>query len=178
MFRVVWAIATLALGGCWYASPISSRGHGWTSPTKPFVPPDRPLDEWRQLMVDRTWMYYSKYVFYTPADGRAFLWYAGEKRLFIGEWKLEKVPRPGARGLHSMLCFRYPGAATHPASEKRGDEWSCGEPFFYLGGDPINHPHESIADDVFGLAGRRDAPFVFTWDERMTLAKLQARLRR
>ncbi len=172
MLRFIWALAALALGGCWYSSPISSRGHGWTAPTEPFVPPDKPLQEWRQRLADRTWMYYSKYVFYTPADGRAFLWYAGEKRLFIGEWKLEKASRS------AQLCFRYPGAANHPGSPRRGDEWLCGEAFFYLGGDPVNHPHESMAGDVFGLANRRDAPFVFTWDQSMTLAGLQARLRR
>lgn len=180
MLRLLVGVATLMLGGClWYSSPMKSDGGAGVRSLQEMEAATlrtTPEDVRRQI-AGRTWRHafggYS-YVYYTADDGRVFLWLPDEPRVFAGDWKTDMKPHVrGTAGQQvTAICFRYPGEAVHPVMrQERGDEW-----YYPPAGSFLHTLRESLAGDAFGLAGRRDAPFVLSRHGKVTLAGLQARL--
>jgi hypothetical protein len=183
MFRFLWGVAALALGGCWYSSSVRSDGGAGVRTMRDIEAADRctsPEDARRQL-ADRTSRHLfagTSQIYYTTADGRVFLWSPDEPRLFAGDWKVERQPYPPGRPetagqQRTVVCFRYPQEAIHPVMRqgRPGAEWYC-----LPAGGFLQAVKESLAGDVFGLANRSDVPFVLG-RYGTTLAALRARLR-
>ena len=180
MFRILYALLILPLGGCWYSSTHSTPSERLLRPSTDTYAADHALDrrmsptQVQGRLADRTWLYQPvgalPQVYYTTADGRAVLWYDDVPRLFTGEWKTDVEPtsRHHSKEQVTVLCFRYPGA---PRPYGDWANWQCRPPGRFL-----NEVKESLAGDVFGLSGRTDAPFVMQRSGRVTLAVLHARL--
>jgi hypothetical protein len=83
--------------------------------------------------------------YYDPS-GQAFLWYPGNERAAVGEWRRDKD------GLEDGLCFRYPNSYNRVTHE-RGDEWRC-QSFRALSVFSV----DAVAGDAFGL-GTGSVPF-------------------
>lgn len=113
---------------------------------------------------------------YTSADGRAYLWYPGNKLILAGRWKtLEydaNVPAPdGPRSLKQFkVCFDYGPNTYNPATGHAGG-WECTHfvNLLFSGGP-------SRSGDVFGLAKRKTPPFILDKTEKPSLDELLARV--
>lgn len=106
----------------------------------------------RAFLGDTTYqrhdVFHGTQIVYLTADGRAHLWYPGNRISLPGTWKIDK------RSIGSDLCFRY-GPNTHnPVTKQSGSYWSC---------DMLNAQLRDmtavVAGDPFNIASGR-VPFV------------------
>ncbi|CUH44961.1 hypothetical protein [Ruegeria atlantica] len=72
---------------------------------------------------------------YLDSNGRAFLWYPGNRSAVSGEWKI----------VLDEICYRYDSNTFNPQTLQRGGSWSCdytGRAGYlvtgYQKGDPFN----------------------------------------
>lgn len=132
------------------------------------------------FMADRTIMTYSSghgtQVEYSAANGRTFLWYPGNTRTVLGEWKVEErdIRLPGGEGVTArkvtLICYRYGANTYNPVTNQRGGAWECRP-----AAPDLRLIVESVQGDVFGLAARRTPPFALARD-RTTIAELHRRM--
>ncbi len=81
---------------------------------------------------------------YLAANGRAYLWYPGNSRVVVGEWK--KVL--------DEICYRYGSNTFNPQTLRRGGGWNCS----YIG--KLRNFTIGYADgDPFALTTRR-VPYI------------------
>lgn len=120
-------------------------------------------------------------VSYASTDGRIFLWYPGEDRMWIGRWTacvgrftMSATPNAPTRPLHpsiprfsepvyitfGQICFQY--------DPKR--RWAC-QPAGYLRKTHV----ESKTGDIFKLEGRSKPPFNLAKDKTTFSALLKRR---
>ena len=53
-----------------------------------------------------------------PVDGKAYLWYPGNQRIVVGEWKTQADPRGQS---YTQLCYRYGPNTYNPVTRSRGE---------------------------------------------------------
>jgi hypothetical protein len=113
---------------------------------------------------------------YLAADGRAFLWYPGNKVVLSGNWRTETEPRTvtdRSKERHftvASLCFRYKTTRINPQTGESGANWSCTPSLFYL-----RRKKEEVTGDVFGLSRQGAPPFILD-REATTLDALRQRV--
>jgi hypothetical protein len=56
---------------------------------------------------------------YHGADGVAYLWYPGNRRLVPSRWKVELI------GIGNEICYKYPSSSYNPVTDERGGNWEC-----------------------------------------------------
>ena len=77
------------------------------------------------------------------ANGKTYLWYPGNSRPVIGQWKVET----DASGTPA-LCYLYSRNSFNPVTRARGGNWECSrQNWIYLG--------DSYKGDVFDLSSGR-----------------------
>jgi hypothetical protein len=73
----------------------------------------------RTHFADETTLTYSKIhgwqAEYTSADGKAYLWYPGNKVILHGSWRVSAM----------SVCFRYEEESYNPATGRRGNQEEC-----------------------------------------------------
>ncbi|WP_170763836.1 hypothetical protein [Ruegeria lacuscaerulensis] len=52
---------------------------------------------------------------YLSPDGRAYLWYPGNRKTVVGKWKI----------LLDEVCYRYGSNTFNPQTRQRGGSWNC-----------------------------------------------------
>lgn len=82
------------------------------------------------------------------SDGRAFLWYPGNKRAVPSLWRLSRTDE------RYKICFRYPSRSYNPLTRQHGGRWDCRDLAPYA-----SKVSEVRRGDIFGLSNRR-LPFV------------------
>lgn len=75
---------------------------------------------------------------YHAANGTAYLWYPGNRRIVVGEWKIEAI-----KSSKPELCYRYGPNTYNPVTRRPGGSWKCSRPF--SGSDDV------LRGNVFGL---------------------------
>lgn len=93
---------------------------------------------------------------YTAADGKAYLWYPGNRRVVTGEWKTI-TDKQGS----GQICFRYPSSSYNPATGQPGGTWSCTRAADYIWGE-----EEYTRGDPFNLDSGT-MPFVLPREKQM-----------
>jgi hypothetical protein len=114
---------------------------------------------------------------YTSADGKAYLWYPTNAVVLAGEWSLDerelRLKFEGETDIRTIkqprVCFRYGANTYNPVTGHRGDGWQC-TPFVAW----QRGTRETRPGDPFGLARRKDAPFVLPKPDRLTFAQIAA----
>ncbi len=106
---------------------------------------------------------------YLASDGRAYLWYPGNKAIVVGQWLVRPHPRVPTVG---EICFRYGPASFNPVTRQRGGQLSCTP-----SGDFIIRENEYTRGDPLGLASA-GIPFVLDKGRRYSLPKIGAKLGR
>lgn len=98
---------------------------------------------------------------YMAADGRAYLWYPGNSRVVVGQWKTQTA-RNGA----GEICFRFGTNTYNPVTKTRGGYWNCrnGRGFIFL-------EEEYTTGDPFNLESGR-IPYVMPKSRKMTFKSL------
>ena len=111
---------------------------------------------------------------YHSADKKAYLWYPGNSRIVVGEWKVKHGSRyrsiqvKTTKGLMNrkfaapLICYRYGKNTVDPTMTKLVGEWSCGS--FTLSQDLTVEDH---IGDIFKLSQRLFVPFVLTGEGEM-----------
>jgi hypothetical protein len=127
-------------------------------------------EEARRGMSNHTWLWTRgggpAQIHYSAADGRDYAWLVGERRIFVGDWRVAQDMNARGRAI-TNICLRYPGAAGPGLSEG----WTCrpaGQFFYEMaereGGNPLR------------LAGRSEAQVVLH-NTPASLAEVQALVR-
>lgn len=98
---------------------------------------------------------------YLSPDGRAFLWYPGNRRVVVGSWVVEPNDRDPKSG---VICYSYTNAFNPVLKTSGGRQCVLSTTF-------VRGAKESLSGDVFGLSSGR-IPFVLAKDER-TIAQLR-----
>ncbi|MEP1613403.1 MAG: hypothetical protein ABJL72_15950 [Roseobacter sp.] len=75
---------------------------------------------------------------YHASDGAAYLWYPGNHRIVVGEWKIE-----AEQGSKPKKCYRYGTNTYNPVTKRRGGKWNCS--------NPIGGHDDFLRGNVFGL---------------------------
>lgn len=118
-------------------------------------------DETKGLFAGVTFVHYNRghgtQVEYMAKNGKAHLFYPGNKIVLHGRWKLERTDKPKVFN----LCFSYPNSYNPLTGHTVG--WEC-QPAGFALTDVV----DSVDGDVLGLAKRDAVPFV--------LSKRKARL--
>lgn len=77
------------------------------------------------------------------SNGKTYLWYPGNSRPVMGQWKVE-TDSSGA----PVLCYLYSSNSYNPVTRALGGNWECSrQNWVYLG--------DSYKGDVFGLSSGR-----------------------
>lgn len=118
-------------------------------------------DETKGLFAGVTFVHYDRghgtQVEYMARNGKAHLFYPGNKKVLHGKWKLERTSNPKVFN----LCFSYPNSYNPVTGHSEG--WEC-QPAGFALTDVV----DSVEGDALGLAKRDAVPFV--------LSKRKARL--
>lgn len=122
---------------------------------------------------DATFLDYSRQhgtqIEFLAKDGRAYLWYPGNKRIVVGRWLVRTHPRVPTIG---EICFRYGPNTYNPVTKQRGGRLNCTP-----SGSFIIQENEYTRGDPLGLSSGR-IPFVMDKKKRYSLPKIGARLGR
>jgi hypothetical protein len=163
-------LATHALVGCSNPDP--------SAPTTPAVPmpeleaaiANSTPDDARRGMGNKTWLWTRgggpAQIHYSTADGRDYAWVVGERRIFVGDWRIAQDPNARGRAI-TKICLRHPGSNVAGLSEG----WTCqpaGKMFYDM--------TERESGDPLRINGRSEAPFVLD-QVPANLATVQARVR-
>ncbi len=89
---------------------------------------------------------------YLAADGRTFLWYPGNSRPVVGQWRVKQT-FDGAD-----MCFAYGANTYNPVTRTSGGSWECGDASLYL-----NRTDEIVDGDPIQLGSGR-IPFALSKD--------------
>ena len=122
-----------------------------SAPTTPAVPmPDlqAAIDNSTPEVAERgmsnhTWLWIwtggPTQIHYSTADGHDYAWLVGERRIFVGEWRIAEDMNGRGRSI-TQICLRYPGVNLPGLTEG----WTCkpaGKVFYDMaereGGDPL-----------------------------------------
>ena len=95
---------------------------------------------------------------YLAANGRAYLWYLGNRKPVSGEW-ITRNARLGA----AEICFRYGANAYNPVTRTSGGSWECQGVYQYTAWN-----FEWVVGDPFHLESGR-LPFVLPLREHVIL---------
>lgn len=87
---------------------------------------------------------------YTAKDGRAYLWYPGNKSILRGSWRIQTTPEGFGR-----MCFKYGRNTFNPVTNQGGGVWSC-----TLASSFLSVEREYRPGDPLGLAQQAAVPFV------------------
>ncbi len=85
---------------------------------------------------------------YVSPDGRAYLWYPGNRSVVPSLWKMSK----SILFRKTNICWKYPTSSYNPATATYGGSWDCRPISQYTVVDYAN-------GDVFNLSGRNLVPF-------------------
>lgn len=77
---------------------------------------------------------------YFSPQGKAYLWYPGNTRVVVGDWKDEG----------RKICFRYQSNSSNPVTGQTGGEWEC-QGKISAQSDLVS----SVDGDAFGLTSGR-----------------------
>src|SRR5215475_4850593 len=125
------SLLVLVLAGCLTAGCSNPDP---AAPTTPAVPmPDLEAaianstpDTASRGMSNKTWLWtrggVPAQIHYSAADGRDHVWMVGQRRIFVGDWRIAQDPNARGRAI-TKVCFRYPGAGVPGLS----DNWICSE---------------------------------------------------
>jgi hypothetical protein len=119
---------------------------------------------------DKTWLWTKgggpAQIHYSTDDGRDYVWVVGQRRIFVGDWRIAQDPNARGRAI-TKVCFRYPGSGVPALSEG----WHCPE-----AGRLFYDMTERESGDPLRINGRSEAPFVLD-KTPANLAEVQARVR-
>jgi hypothetical protein len=163
------AVALPVLAGCSNPDP--------SAPTTPAVPMpeleaainNSTLDEAHRGMSNKTWLWTQggpAQIHYSTADGRDYVWLVGQRRIFVGDWRVAQDMNARGRAI-TKICLRYPGSGVAGLSES----WTCqpaGKLFYDM--------TERESGDPLRLMGRSEALFLLDRTPA-NLADVQARVR-
>jgi len=93
---------------------------------------------------------------YFGPNGRAYLWYPGNKGVVPSLWKM--IKSGGLYGEITRICFLYPRRSYNPVTNESGGDWDCRR----LAAQ-ISQFNENASGDIFDLASM-DIPFVLEKD--------------
>ena len=121
-------------------------------------------------MSNHTWLWTRgggpAQIHYSAPDGRDYAWLVGERRIFVGDWRVAQDMSARGKTITNM-CLRYPAAGVPGLSEG----WTCrpaGQLFYEMtereGGDPLR------------INGRTEAQVVLN-KTPASLAEVQALVR-
>lgn len=98
------------------------------------------------------------HVEYLSKAGRAFLWYPGNRRVVVGDWKIDG----------RLICFRYGPETYNLVTRRRGGSFSCSAIAAHR-----KIMQSQCAGDIFGLTSAR-IPCILS-RHRSALVALQAK---
>ena len=165
-------LSSLALAALAACNPDPS------APTTPAVPMpdlqaaiDNSTPETAQRGIsNKTWLWTKgggpAQIHYSTDDGRDYVWVVGQRRIFVGDWRMAQDPNARGRAI-TKVCFRYPGAGVPGLSES----WTCpeaGRLFYEMTGRESGDP--------LRIGGRTEALFILDRTPA-NLAEVQARVR-
>lgn len=106
-------------------------------------------DEAYAMLCGRTVFYFDEshgnQIEYFAPDGRAQLWYPGNRAVVSGSWKItHNSDDPNLAG----ICFRYGANSYNPVTKEYGGKWNCSS--FERHTEIL--PTRSIVGDIFGLS--------------------------
>jgi hypothetical protein len=120
LLGLLGVIAAFALASCSPSTPVRQ-----TAPVERFSFSNNPA-EMRKQLAGRTAKFdgriHGTQIEYFHPNGRAFLWYPGNKSAVPSEWKIKPG---GALNSAATICFRYPQRSYNPATRKFGGTWNC-----------------------------------------------------
>lgn len=164
-------------------APAISSSPTISPPPPPGIPGIMSVDELRALVAGKTWMSYEPrhgtQVTYIAADGRAFLWYPGNRIILPSRWTIVQrrqhfmYDHPELGRMQSMestavICFQYAGTSANPVTgNTTGLE--CANSAVWQ-----KYHHDSRQGDVLGLSTMVTPPFPLSKD-KTTLASLLQR---
>jgi len=105
-------------------------------------------------------------IHYSTDNGRDYVWVVGQRRIFVGDWRIAQDPNARGRAI-TKVCFRYPGAGVPGLSES----WTCPE-----AGRLFYEMTERESGDPLRIGGRTEALFILDRTPA-NLAEVQARVR-
>lgn len=111
---------------------------------------DTTLGDWNRL--------HGTQIEYLAANGRAYLWYPGNRKPVSGEWETRNA-RLGA----AEICFRYGTNTYNPVTRTSGGSWECQGVYQYTA-----WKFERVVGDPFHLESGR-LPFVLPASEHVNL---------
>lgn len=98
---------------------------------------------------------------YLSPNGNTYLWYPGNRRVVVGEWKTQNATGGGAE-----LCYRYGANSYNPATGSRGEEFHC------INAQLSNFlENERMHGDAFQLA-TGEIPFVLKPKRKYSLGQV------
>jgi hypothetical protein len=122
-------------------------------------------------MSDHTWLWTQgggpAQIHYSAPDGRDYAWLIGERRIFVGDWRVAEDMNARGRTI-TNICLRYPGAGVPGLSEG----WTCRP-----AGKLFNDMTEREGGDPLRMSGRTQAQVVLE-KTPANLAEVQALVRR
>ncbi|MEO9822315.1 MAG: hypothetical protein ABJ370_05955 [Paracoccaceae bacterium] len=101
------------------------------------------------------------------SDGRAYLWYPGNKRMVVGSWLVRPNPRVPTVG---EICFQYGPNTFNPVTQQRGGRLNC-----TTSGAFIIKENEYTRGDPLNLSSGQ-IPFVLAKDRKYSLPRIGAQL--
>lgn len=104
---------------------------------------------------------------YHAPDGRAYLWYPGNKGAVPSLWKTQSSGDGGVQ-----LCYKYPSNSFNPSTQNFGGEWECGAVYVR-----VRTQRERVVGDPFNLRSGR-VPQVSLGGENRPLAWVNDQLRK
>lgn len=128
----------------------------------------------RNTLVDRTVFFsgggHGTQVEYFANDGRAYLWYRGNRASVPSNWKtaspsngdIPGPPIPITQG-DVAICFQYPSRSYNPATKTFGGEWQCRSSFLFA-----ENIVAILEGDLFNLSSGR-LPAVMPKDRALTV---------
>ncbi|MFO1080916.1 MAG: hypothetical protein U1E23_09855 [Reyranellaceae bacterium] len=121
-------------------------------------------------MSDHTWLWTHGegpvQIHYSAPDGRDYVWLVGERRMFVGDWRIAQDMDTRGRS-YTQICLRYPSAGVPGLSPG----WTCrpaGQKFIDMA--------EREAGDPLRMAGRTEVQVVLQ-KAPASLAEVQAMVR-
>lgn len=80
---------------------------------------------------------------FNASNGKTFLWYPGNSRPVVGQWKVDRDASGSPR-----ICYLYPPTSYNPVTRLPSGSWDCTRATWVFLGD-------SYKGDVFGLGSGR-----------------------
>jgi hypothetical protein len=169
-FVAILALTALALANCSNPDPSAPTTPAVAMPDLEAAIANSTPEVASRGMSNKTWLWTRgggpAQIHYSTFDGRDYVWVVGQRRIFVGEWRIAQDPNARGRTI-TKICLRYPGAGVPGLSES----WTCPE-----AGRLFYEMTERESGDPLRINGRTEALFLL---ERTpaSLAEVQARVR-